>query len=85
MQKLGFKPLWGPGRHGPGGNVFCYFEDPSGLVCEFTCELFQIEDEASWIAKEWERTADNGNVWGTGGPSQRAIDLMSGRRAPAAA
>lgn len=79
MQKLGLQPIWGPGRHGPGGNVFCYFEDPSGFVAEFTCDVQQIEDEAVWVAKEWPRNAETGNVWGTGGPSPRAIALMSGR------
>lgn len=78
MQKLGAQPIWGPGRHGPGGNVFCYFEDPSGFVPEFTCDVLQIEDEANWVAKEWPRNAETGNVWGTGGPSPRAIELMSG-------
>ena len=78
MQKLGAQPIWGPGRHGPGGNVFCYFEDPSGFVPEFTCDVLQIENEANWVAKEWPRNAETGNVWGTGGPSPRAIELMSG-------
>lgn len=78
MQKLGRQPIWGPGRHGPGGNVFCYFEDPSGFVAEFTCDVIQIDDEASWVAREWPRNAETGNVWGTGGPSARAIELMSG-------
>ena len=82
MQKLGARPIWGPGRHGPGGNVFCYFEDPSGFVAEFTCDVQQIEDEASWVAKEWPRNAETGNVWGTGGPSPRAIELMSGLPRP---
>lgn len=85
MQKLGAQPIWGPGRHGPGGNVFCYFEDPSGFVSEFTCDVVQIEDAANWVAKEWPRNAETGNVWGTGGPSPRAIELMSGMARPTVA
>ena len=42
MKALGHEPVWGPGRHGPGGNVFCYFEDPTGFVPEYTCEVIQI-------------------------------------------
>lgn len=79
MQKLGLTPIWGPGRHGPGGNVFCYFEDPTGFVAEFTCDVIQIHDEANWVVREWPRVPDTANVWGTGGPSPRAIELMSGR------
>jgi len=80
MQKSGLKPAWGPGRHGPGGNVLCYFEDPTGFVAEFTCDVIQITDEHAWVPKEWPRVPDTANVWGTGGPSPRAVELMSGHR-----
>lgn len=73
--------IWGPGRHGPGGNAFCYFEDPCGIVVEFSSAPFQIADPTEWTASVWERTPLNANVWGTGGPSPRAIELMSGRAA----
>lgn len=78
MKALGHEPVWGPGRHGPGGNVFCYFEDPTGFVPEYTCEVIQIADDVAWSAKEWRRTPANGNVWLSGGPSPRAAELMSG-------
>lgn len=78
MKARGHEPVWGPGRHGPGGNVFCYFEDPSGFVPEYTCEVLQIADDAAWQPTEWQRTPENGNVWLTGGPSPRAAALMSG-------
>jgi len=78
MQRLGYAPVWGPGRHGPGGNVFCYYQDPDGFVPEFTCDVLQIEDPENWEPKEWARTPENGNVWGTGGPTPRAVELMSG-------
>lgn len=78
MKQTGAEPIWGPGRHGPGGNVFCYFEDPAGFVPEFTCDVLQIEDDDEWLPKIWDRTPANGNVWGTGGPSPRAVALMGG-------
>lgn len=77
VKAAGYSPVWGPGRHGPGGNVFCYFEDPSGVVVEYTAEVIQIDDDKAWMAKEWARTPDNANIWGTGGPTPRAIALMS--------
>ena len=33
---------WGPGRHGPGNNVFCYFIGPENLPIEYTAEMQQI-------------------------------------------
>jgi catechol 2,3-dioxygenase-like lactoylglutathione lyase family enzyme len=78
MKRAGFEPVWGPGRHRPGGNIFCYFEDPNGFVAEFTCDVLSISDDEQWVAKEWQRTPENGNVWGTGGPTPRAIKLMNG-------
>ncbi len=82
MKQAGHEPVWGPGRHGPGGNVFCYYADPFGLVAEFTCDVLQIEDDAAWVPRVWERTPLNGNVWGTGGPSPEAIRRMAGQAPP---
>ncbi len=78
MTNAGHEPLWGPGRHGPGGNCFCYFEDPDGFVTEFTSELIQIPDGEDWAPKEWIPGPINANVWGTGGRTERAIRLMAG-------
>ncbi|MDO8774425.1 MAG: VOC family protein [Burkholderiaceae bacterium] len=36
---------WGPGRHGPGNNIFCYFIDPDGFAVEYTTGMEQIEDD----------------------------------------
>jgi catechol 2,3-dioxygenase-like lactoylglutathione lyase family enzyme len=79
MKRGGHEPIWGPGRHGPGGNVFAYYADPSKLVPEFTTEVIQITDEVAWEARTWPRTPESANVWGTGGPTETAIALMSGR------
>jgi catechol-2,3-dioxygenase len=78
VQSYGALPIWGPGRHGPGGNVFVYHKDPSDFVIEYTAELIQIGADTNWVAKEWRRTPENANVWGTGGPTASAIELMSG-------
>lgn len=83
MKAQGHAPVWGPGRHGPGGNIFCYFEDPTGFVPEYTCDVLQITDDALWQPAEWARTPENGNIWLSGGPSPRAAALMSGENLPA--
>jgi catechol 2,3-dioxygenase-like lactoylglutathione lyase family enzyme len=82
MKRAGIEPIWGPGRHGPGGNVFCYFDDPNGFVAEFTCELISIPEDCRWQAKEWARTPENANVWGTGAPTPRALKLMNDNPPP---
>jgi len=38
--------VWGPGRHGPGHNLFTYHHDPDGNVVELFCELDVMLDES---------------------------------------
>ena len=38
--------VWGPGRHGPGHNLFTYHRDPDGNVVELFCELDLMLDES---------------------------------------
>ncbi|GAA4988001.1 VOC family protein [Yinghuangia aomiensis] len=77
------EPLWGPGRHGPGDNVFAYFADPNGVVMEYTSG-FEIFDEANpraamvWPMDDPERD----NLWGTGDPTDQGIALMTGTPDP---
>jgi len=44
MRDAGFEPVWGPGRHGPGNNVFGYFIAPWGGVIEYTAEIAEVGD-----------------------------------------
>ncbi|MEV7602145.1 VOC family protein [Kitasatospora sp. NPDC089797] len=71
MRRAGFDALWGPGRHGPGGNVFCYFQDPVGNVIEYTSDLIEVGPD--WQARAWPRTQENADVWGTGGGITPAV------------
>ncbi|NDY90334.1 VOC family protein [Ideonella livida] len=43
LRDAGFPIAWGPGRHGPGNNVFNYFIGPFGEVIEYTTEVEQID------------------------------------------
>lgn len=67
MRHEGSIPGWGPGRHGPGNNTFAYFVDPAGLVCEYTSEVAQV-DEETWQPRVWRRVPELSDVWGTAGP-----------------
>ena len=55
MCDAGFPIGWGPGRHGPGDNVFAYFVDPDGIVIEHTAEVLEVDDSyrvgtpADWV------------------------------------
>lgn len=44
MRDHGHGIEWGPGRHGPGNNVFCYFLGPEQVPVEYTSEMQQIDD-----------------------------------------
>ncbi|MGP3533651.1 VOC family protein [Microbacterium sp. RD1] len=75
MRKAGFDTIWGPGRHGPGGNVFAYFIDPVGNVIEYTAELLEIDE--AWEPHVWARTPENADVWGTsGGITPEVVEAM---------
>lgn len=69
--------VWGPGRHGPGHNLFTYHHDPDGNVVELFCELDVMLDESlgyfdprSWHhdfpqrPKVWEPGPRVPNSWG---------------------
>jgi catechol 2,3-dioxygenase len=44
MRDNGYPIEWGPGRHGSGNNVFCYFAGPEEFPIEYTAEVLQIDD-----------------------------------------
>lgn len=78
LRHHGVFPAWGPGRHGPGDNIFAYVEDPSGMVCEYTSEVQQV-DEATWLPRVWKRTPELSDLWGTAGPpSEHVRRCMAG-------
>ena len=64
MARLRIPLWWGPGRHGPGNNLFFMVKDPHGYLVEISAELEIVPDgveKRSW--KHEERTL---NLWGPG-------------------
>ena len=55
--------MWGPGRHGPGNNLFVFVEDPDGNWIEISAELETIYDRPMKVWPHEERTV---NLWGRG-------------------
>jgi len=44
LRDAGYPVVWGPGRHGPGNNVFGYFIGPHGGVVEYTAEVSEVDE-----------------------------------------
>jgi catechol 2,3-dioxygenase len=60
---------WGPGRHGPGDNVFTYFVDPFGIVIEYTAEVLQVDDGYRvGTPDDWTWPPGRSDQWGIAPP-----------------
>ncbi len=77
LARHGYRLHWGPGRHGPGHNIFTYHRDPDGNVIELFTQLDVIHDESKgyfeprpWhedspqFPKTWEVDVATANSWG---------------------
>jgi 2,3-dihydroxy-p-cumate/2,3-dihydroxybenzoate 3,4-dioxygenase len=65
LREAGHACAWGPGRHGPGNNVFGYFVAPFGPVIEYTAELGEVgEDYRVGGPEDWKWPAGRTDHWG---------------------
>ncbi len=77
LARHGFRLHWGPGRHGPGHNLFTYHKDPDGNTIELFTQIDVIhdEDKGYWEPRPWHETYPMGpktwevdlatvNTWG---------------------
>ena len=55
------KIIWGPGRHGPGNNLFIFIEDIDKNWIEFSAELEIIHDRE---LRKWPKSDKTLNLWG---------------------
>jgi catechol 2,3-dioxygenase-like lactoylglutathione lyase family enzyme len=58
---------WGPGRHGPGNNLFAMFDDVDGRHVELSCEMERFWDgraEYARVPRRWAPTPTTVNLWG---------------------
>jgi catechol 2,3-dioxygenase len=55
---------WGPGRHGPGNNLFTYHADLTGALVEYFADILRVEREESYQWKDWSDIAEWNNIWG---------------------
>lgn len=63
LATLDIQLMWGPGRHGPGNNLFIFIVDPDGNWIEISAELEVIHDRP---VKEWPHAERTLNLWGKG-------------------
>ena len=60
--RQGIKLIWGPGRHGPGNNLFIMILDPDGNRIEISAELEVVNGDRS--VGIWPHEENTFNRWG---------------------
>jgi catechol 2,3-dioxygenase len=63
LATLNIKLWWGPGRHGPGNNLFFMIQDPQGYLVEISAELEIMPDEL--VKRSWKHEERTLNLWGS--------------------
>ena len=63
MAELRIPLWWGPGRHGPGNNLFFMIEDPEGHKVEFSAELERLAAGVPY--RTWPHEQRTLNLWGS--------------------
>jgi len=73
MRDAGRPVEWGPGRHGPGNNVFAYFIAPDDFVVEYTAEVQKVDrNHRVREPGAWAYPPGHSDLWGaTPPPSPR--------------
>jgi catechol 2,3-dioxygenase len=65
MKDAGYPIEWGPGRHGPGDNVFAYFCGPDEVPLEYAAEVLQVDDSyAPRPSIYWKFAPGRSDQWG---------------------
>jgi catechol 2,3-dioxygenase-like lactoylglutathione lyase family enzyme len=65
MKDNGYPIEWGPGRHGPGDNVFAYFCGPDEVPLEYAAEVLQVDDSyESRPSSFWKFAPGRSDLWG---------------------
>jgi catechol 2,3-dioxygenase-like lactoylglutathione lyase family enzyme len=65
LTDIGVDVVWGPGRHGPGNNLFVFFDDPAGNHIELSAEMEKFHDDrVVYVPRRWEPVPQSVNLWG---------------------
>jgi catechol 2,3-dioxygenase-like lactoylglutathione lyase family enzyme len=72
LTDAGVDVAWGPGRHGPGNNLFVFFDDPAGTHVELSAEMEKFHDDrVTYVPRRWMPVPSSVNLWGGQLPSWR--------------
>jgi catechol 2,3-dioxygenase len=72
LTELDVAVQWGPGRHGPGNNLFIFFDDPAGNHVELSAEMEKFwDDTVDYSPRRWDPIPNSVNMWGGQLPSWR--------------
>jgi catechol-2,3-dioxygenase len=86
LEEHEYETIWGPGRHGPGNNVFAYFVAPNAQVVEYTAEVEQIDLDDPPAPRLWRpedtKLVDEWAVPASLRPTAEARDAMLGQPEP---
>jgi catechol 2,3-dioxygenase-like lactoylglutathione lyase family enzyme len=63
MASLRIPLWWGPGRHGPGNNLFFMIEDLEGHKVEFSAEIEHVSRDTAF--RTWPHEQRTLNLWGS--------------------
>lgn len=65
MRDHSFAPAWGPGRHGPGDNVYAYYIAPFGPVIEYSTPVNKVDDSyPTGVPDDWTWPENRIDQWG---------------------
>jgi len=70
LQKRGWRPVWGPGRHVIGSNLFYYFANPCGAYVEYYADMDCITNSDAWTARDWAPGPESLAAWGPPVPDE---------------
>ena len=74
LTELNVDVAWGPGRHGPGNNLFVFFDDPAGNHIELSAEMEKFyDDRVTYVPRRWEPIPNSVNLWGGQLPTWRKV------------
>lgn len=74
LTELDVPVAWGPGRHGPGNNLFVFFDDPAGTHIELSAEMEKFHDDrVTYVPRGWTPQPSTVNLWGGQLPSWRKV------------
>ncbi|WP_217348660.1 VOC family protein [Cnuibacter physcomitrellae] len=72
LSELDVDVQWGPGRHGPGNNLFVFFDDPAGNHIELSAEMEKFwDDRVAYEPRRWQPIPHSVNLWGGQTPTWR--------------